>query len=92
MPKGKQTYHIEEHGRGVEVGVLFGILDLDSGEDDTSTLDLNARRVNSSQLELLHVPHSPRKYLGGVVREVSEGDVVRGSYIVTCYYAVVRKM
>ena len=53
------TNHIEQHGGCLKVGVLLGILDLDCAQYHSSTLNLNRRRVDSSQLELLHVTHTP---------------------------------
>lgn len=42
MIKKRDTYHVEQHGRSVKVRVFLSVLDLDCGENNTSTLDLNA--------------------------------------------------
>ena len=54
------THHIEEHGWSVKVWILLSILYFDGRKDNSTTLYFNAGRVNSCQLELLHVTYTPR--------------------------------
>lgn len=57
------SYHIEEKRAVVKVGVFLGVFYLAGALDDTATFYLYAGIVDGRQLELLHVPYTPRQYL-----------------------------
>ncbi len=53
------THDIEEEERLVKVGVLVRVLDDLGLNHVTPDLDLDARRRDARELELLHVAHAP---------------------------------
>ena len=52
-------YHVEEERTGIKIRVLLSVFDLVSALDNTTALYLYTRVVDSGELELLHIPHTP---------------------------------
>lgn len=59
------SYHIDEEGVDVEVGVLLSIADDAGLHDAAATLHLKARGGHGSHLETLQVTQSPGQDLRG---------------------------